>query len=165
MRNSGCCDATDFADPVSFLRGILMKSLFLIAFALSSASTFACPNLAGHYQCKDFDTNSVQDVVLAQTGTTYKMTITADGKTVSHDYIADGVLRNVDRPEFTSRTEKSYCQGDSLKAEINGVLKTGEKLSAVVTVNLTRDGDMFDSYVGQQGTKPLNYSETCKRVH
>lgn len=147
-----------------------MKKNFvmMMVVTLASASAFACPNLAGRFTCRDFDNNSVQDVTITQKaiagGVAYNLKIVADGQTQVRDYIADGSSKAINDPKYTSRTEKSFCEGNMLKVQINGVLKeTKEVLNAVVTVKIDAQNNLFDSYIGTSGGKPINFSETCAR--
>ena len=94
------------------------------------------------------------------------MNLTADGKTASTDFIADGVIRTVDRPDYASRTTKSYCNGANLMTEINVVRKdNGEILKATELVTVNAAGDMYDSYIGKQGNKDIKFEEVCQRAH
>lgn len=145
-----------------------MNFVSMMVVTLASASALACPNLAGRFTCRDFDNNSVQDVTITQKaiagGQHYQIKIVADGQTQVRDYIADGKAKTVTDPKYASRTEKSYCEGTVLKVQINGVLKdTKEVLDAVVTVKIDAQNNLFDSYIGTSGGKPINFSETCAR--
>lgn len=136
--------------------------------ALVSTSAFACPNLSGQFVCHDFDNGTEQNIVMAQAVangvTTYKMSMVVDGKTTEVTYVADGQMKNIVRDEFSSRTEKSYCRGNELFKEINAVRKdNGETLTALETVGVNAQGHMYDTYVGKQGDKVLNFSEVCNR--
>lgn len=147
-----------------------MKNVLIVTLLLAGSTVFACPNLSGHFICKDFDNGSQQDVVMTQSVvngvTKYTMTLTADGKTNSSDYLADGVVRNIEHPNYTVRTQKSTCNGANLVTEINGTRKdNGEVLKVVELVTLTKDGHMYDSYIGKQGDKDIKFEETCQRVN
>ena len=145
-----------------------MKTFIVSALALVSTSALACPNLSGRFTCHDFENNSEQDIVISQSTangvTSYKMVMTAGGKTLEISYVADGQVKNIVRDEFTSRTEKSFCAGTELKKEIHAVRKdNGEVIQAVETIGINAEGHMYDTYVGRQGDKPINFSEVCQR--
>lgn len=146
-----------------------MKAIIVSAFALvTSTAALACPNLSGHFVCHDFENNSEQDIVITQGAVNgvmnYKMVMMAGGKTSEITYVADGIVKNVTREEYTSRTEKSFCAGTELKKEINAVRKEGNVvIQAVETIGINAQGHMYDSYVGREGDKPVNFAEVCER--
>ena len=146
-----------------------MRKSFLALVSFVPFAALACPNLSGQFSCNDFDNGAVQDVTISQSDTggvtTYHVKIVSDGKTIERDHVADGAVKSTSNDEFTTRTEKSYCDGNALKMDINGVKKAnGDQLNATVTINLDAAGNMYDNYIGKEGNKTLNFEETCKRV-
>ena len=146
-----------------------MKNMIIAFATLISINAFACPNLTGHFICKDFDSGAEQDVTMSQSivngATVFKLVIVAGGETDAREYIADGVVRTMESPEYLNRTEKAFCEGNNLKVEVGGTLKkTNEVLTAVMTVNINADNNMYDNYIGSLGANAINFEEVCQRM-
>lgn len=144
-----------------------MKRLLIIMSSLFSLAASACPDLSGHYECKDFDNGAVQDVTITQALNanvwSYQIKIVSNGETKMRNYVADGLAKPSDRPEWTTRTERSFCDGNALKVEVKGVSKANENLDAMITINLDAQKNLYDNYIGKQGNKDLKFEETCQR--
>ena len=141
---------------------------FVALTALLPISAFACPNLSGNFVCKDFDTGAEQHVTITPNkvggANAFQVKVVAGGETSVRDYVVDGVTRAADRPDYVNRTERSYCAGNQLKVEVKGKRKdNGDLLNAIVTINLDAKGNLYDSYIGTEGSKQLNFEETCLR--
>lgn len=145
-----------------------MKFLAIISMLVGSVSASACPNLSGHFTCKDFESGTVQDVTITQTetaqGTLYKQVIVQDGEPDVSEYLANNQEVKIDNPDFTTMTEKSYCDGKGLKTEIHGIAKDGTVLDAIMYTEINAENNMYDSYVGTYGKDPIKFEEVCQRI-
>ena len=145
-----------------------MKFAVLALACIFSSSAFACPDLKGRFECKDFNDGSVQDVTITQTafsgGMSYQLKIVTGNETQTRNYVADGKVKTMDHPRYNNYTERTSCDGSKIKVDVNGARKdNGAALKAMVTVNLTSAGDLYDNYVGTEGASALNFEEVCKR--
>lgn len=147
-----------------------MKFIFVALVGLMSSAAVACPDLSGHFACKDFEDGSVQDIIMTQKvengATVYNMALTANGVTKNFEYIADGVARTTSSDRYTTRTEKNVCDGNKLVTDLEGVLKKdGTAVKVRMVTYITPEGHMYDNYIGTEGGKPVSFEEVCQRMH
>jgi hypothetical protein len=134
-----------------------------------SMSALACPDLSGRFFCKSFSNGLDQDVTITQVNgdkaTIYNLKIVTTEDTQEREYVADNEAKTVEDPNYTWKTERSYCADGQLLVEIKGEQKeSGKVLDALVTVKLNDEGNLYDSYTGTLGEEPINFEEVCKRL-
>ncbi len=145
-----------------FNKGLFMK-IFPFLLLLTSVTTFACPNLAGNYSCKEG--NEAFQITITQTvvngATVYHHTSGEDQNT----YTADGVARphtvNAEGQTIVG-TLKTTCSNSTVN-NIFQAIHMGMEIVSTETVNLGNEGLHVVQVTNVDGDEYRKEEYNCKR--